>query len=68
MRLNKNYMRTRRLVFIAFISIVFTCSCKKLNETFGGNLTTGQVASNSAIRLQLLRGVYESLRSHLPVT
>ena len=52
-------MKTRKLVFIIFISIVFTCSCKKLNETVGGNLTTGQVANNSAA--ELLRGVYASL-------
>lgn len=52
-------MKTRKLVFIVFISIVFTCSCKKLNETVSGNLTTGQVANNSAA--ELLRGVYASL-------
>jgi hypothetical protein len=51
-------MKPRRLVFIVFIPIVFICSCKKLNETVGGNLTTGQVANNSA---ELLRGVYTSL-------
>ena len=60
-------MRTHRLVFIAFFSIVFNCSCKKLNETFGGNLTTGQVASNpSANTAALLQGVYQSL--HLQFT
>jgi starch-binding outer membrane protein, SusD/RagB family len=52
-------MKTRRMVFIVFIPIVFICSCKKLNETVGGNLTTGQVANNSAA--ELLRGVYASL-------
>jgi starch-binding outer membrane protein, SusD/RagB family len=61
-------MKTRRSVFIVFISIAFTCSCKKLNETVGGNLTTGQVANNSA---ELLRGVYTSLAptftSHLDI-
>ncbi len=56
---NKNYMKPRRLVFIVFISIVFTCSCKKLDETVGGNLTTGQVTNNSSA--ELLRGVYASL-------
>ena len=52
-------MIARRLVFIAFISIALLCSCKKLNETVGGSLTTGQVANNSAA--ELLRGVYASL-------
>ncbi|MGZ5134624.1 MAG: RagB/SusD family nutrient uptake outer membrane protein [Flavitalea sp.] len=52
-------METRNLVLIVLISFVFTCSCKKLNETVGGNLTTGQVANNSAA--ELLRGVYASL-------
>lgn len=52
-------MKTRRLAFIICISIVFTFSCRKLNETVGGNLTTGQVANNSAA--ELLRGVYASL-------
>ena len=52
-------MKTRRLVFIVFIPIVFICSCKKLNETVGGNLTTGQVTNNSSA--ELLRGVYASL-------
>jgi len=52
-------METRILVFIVFISFVFTCSCKKLNETVSGSLTTGQVANNSAA--ELLRGVYASL-------
>lgn len=61
-------MKTRRLVFIVGISIVFTCSCKKLNETVGGNLTTGQVPNSAA---ELLRGVYASLAptftSHLDI-
>ncbi|WP_276501246.1 RagB/SusD family nutrient uptake outer membrane protein [Terrimonas pollutisoli] len=52
-------MKTGRSAFIIFISIVFICSCKKLNETVGGNLTIGQVANNSAA--ELLRGVYGSL-------
>jgi len=52
-------MKTRRLVFIGIISFVFTCSCKKLNETVGGNLTTGQVANNAAA--ELLRGIYASM-------
>jgi len=51
-------MRTRRLVFIVLISFVFTSSCKKLDETAAGNLTTGQ-ANNSAA--ELLSGVYASL-------
>ena len=60
-------MRAHRLVFIAFISIVFNFSCKKLNETFGGNLTTGQITSNpSANTAALLQGVYQSL--HLTFT
>ncbi len=52
-------METKRIVFIIMISFVFTCSCRKLNETVGGDLTTGQVANNSAT--ELLRGVYGSL-------
>lgn len=52
-------MKTGGSAFIIFISIVFTCGCKKLNETVGGNLTSGQVANNSAA--ELLRGVYASL-------
>ncbi len=52
-------MKTRRSVFIVCISIVFTCSCSKLHETVSGNLTTGQVANNSAA--ELLGGVYGSL-------
>ena len=52
-------METRRLVFIVLISFIFTCSCKKLNETVSGSLTTGQVANNSAA--ELLRGIYASL-------
>jgi len=51
-------MKTRRLVFIIFISIVFTCSCSKLHEDVGGNLTTGQIKNITA---ELLRGVYGSL-------
>jgi starch-binding outer membrane protein, SusD/RagB family len=64
---NKKYMKTSRLVFIVFASFVFTCSCKKLNETVGGSLTTGQVHSAA----ELLRGVYASLAptftSHLEI-
>ena len=54
-------MSTQKLVFIVFISVVFNCRCKKLNETYGGNLTTGQVANNATA--ELLRGVYTSLAS-----
>ena len=54
-------MSTQKLVFIVFISVVFNCGCKKLNETYGGNLTTGQVANNATA--ELLRGVYTSLAS-----
>lgn len=52
-------MKTRRPVFIIFISIVFSCSCTKLHEEVGGNLTTGQITNIAAA--ELLRGVYISL-------
>jgi starch-binding outer membrane protein, SusD/RagB family len=52
-------MKTWRAGFITFISIAFLPGCKKLSETVSGNLTTNQVANNTAA--ELLRGVYASL-------
>jgi len=51
-------MKILKTVFVLFISLAFTSGCTKLDETVGGNLTTGQVTNITA---ELLRGVYASL-------
>jgi hypothetical protein len=63
-----------RRTFLAFIlfAILLLYSCTKLNETFDGDLTQGQVAGNtSSNTAALLQGVYNSLEntftSHLVV-
>ena len=38
-------MKSRRLILFILLSIMFTYSCTKLDETVGGNLTPGQVAT-----------------------
>jgi starch-binding outer membrane protein, SusD/RagB family len=49
-----------RVILFIFISILFTYSCTKLNETLEGNLTPGQVAKDTSADA-LLRGLYASL-------
>ena len=51
-------MKFLKSVFVLFISLAFTSGCSKLDETVGGNLTTGQITNITA---ELLRGVYASL-------
>jgi len=62
-----------RKIFIVVIlfTIALLHSCTKLNETFEGDLTQGQVAADSANAAALLQGVYNSLEftftSHIVV-
>ncbi len=53
-------MKGIKLFLIIFLSTILVCSCTKLNETVGGNLTAGQVNSNPTSAV-LLQGVYTSL-------
>ena len=54
-------MKSVRLILFIFLSVMLTCSCTKLNETVGGNLTPGQVNRDSSSATELLKGVYASL-------
>jgi hypothetical protein len=66
------FMLRRTFLASIFFTIILLYSCTKLNETFDGDLTQGQVASNtSSNTAALLQGVYNSLEgtftSHLVV-
>jgi hypothetical protein len=62
--------RKTSIACILFI-VAFLHSCTKLNETFQGDLTQGQVAADSSNTAALLQGVYNSLEfaftSHLVI-
>jgi hypothetical protein len=58
--LQKYFMRNF-ILFIFFTIIV--CSCTKLNETVGGNLTSNQVSNSDTSATSLLIGVYRSLEN-----
>jgi starch-binding outer membrane protein, SusD/RagB family len=61
-----------RTLFILLFLMVLATSCRKIDEHFGGDLTSGQVGSDtSANTAVLLQGVYNSLEgmftSHLSI-
>ena len=64
----KYVMRTGQVVIFV---VVLTTSCRKIDEHFGGDLTSGQVSADSANTTALLNGVYNTLEgiftAHLSV-
>src|SRR5689334_4937496 len=54
-------MADRKSILFIFLSTTLIYSCTKLHETVEGNLTPGQVATDSSSAAILLQGVYASL-------
>jgi len=52
-------MKILKTVFLLLISLAFASGCTKLDETVGGNLTSGQITNS--VTAELLLGVYGSL-------
>jgi hypothetical protein len=53
----------KKIVALIFLSAILVNGCTKLHETFQGDLTQSQVASNPSSATALLAGVYNSMEA-----